>query len=110
MPQYIETAKTYGGVGAESLPVLGFDFPNGQKIAVGATSTQSLTISSEIVCLKSTVDCHVVVGTNPTATTAGTNLYIFAGETFFERITHGHKIAVIAAGGTTGSLYVMPVI
>lgn len=110
MTVYIETAKTYGGVGAESLPVLGFDFDGGQKVVIGATSTQSATITSEIVLLKATADCHVRVGDNPTATTTGTNLYIFAGETFFERIKYGHKLAVIAAGGTTGSLFIMPVV
>ena len=109
MPIYYETAKTYGGVGAESLPVLGFDYTNGQRIAIGATSVQSGTITSEIVCLKATADCYITVGSNPTAANSATNLYIFAGETFFLRITHSEKLAVIQAGGTTGNLHIMPV-
>ena len=109
MPIYVKSDALYGGVAIESLPVLRYDYANGQKLAIGNTSVQSLTISSEIVCLEATADCHITVGTNPTATTSGANKYIFAGSTQYVRITNGHRIAVIAAGGSTGSLYVMPV-
>lgn len=110
MTTFIQTAKSYGGVGAESLPVLGFDYASGQRIAIGAGSLQSANISSEIVCLKATADCYIVVGSNPTATNTATSLYIFAGETFFLRIPFNHKIAVIQAGGNTGNLHIMPVV
>ena len=65
------------------------------------TSTQSSAMSADSVCrIVATTDCHIDVGTNPTATTSETFLPASVVDYIFVR--SGEKIAAVqnAAGGT----------
>ena len=65
-----------------------------QTFTVNATSAQSTAISnSNIVRILSTTNCHILMGTNPTATTSEIFISAFVPE-YFE-ITVNDKIAAI---------------
>lgn len=107
MAIFINTDETSGaGIGVKSL-VMGFDYEGGQRLLVTSTSTQSQMLTSELVLLKATTDCHVVVGMNPVATSTGQSLYLFAGEAQPVRVPFGNKVAVIRAA-VDGNLYILP--
>jgi len=77
-----------------------------QTVAAGGTSAQcSDVLESEVIRVACTVDCHLVQGLDPTATTDHTPL--FAGSAEYLRNVPGEKIAVIkAAGEADGTLYI----
>lgn len=76
-----------------------------QKLAIGGSSVQSTaaTAAARLVRLVATVDCHVAIGENPTATTDSALLPASAAE-YFE-ILAGQKVAVIQSG-EAGYLFV----
>lgn len=79
-----------------------------QTVAIGAASTQSTAVgaSTKFVRLVGTVDCHVQLGADPTASQT-TSLYLPAGVVEYLPITGGWKVATIQrSGGSTGSLFV----
>lgn len=61
----------------------------------GATQSSAFNVDTRFVRLYSDVDCHVLAGANPTATTAKMPLSAGVAETF--GVDPGHKISVIAA-------------
>lgn len=72
-----------------------------QKVTVSGTSTATTNaVSSNVIRLLSTTDCHVVTASTPTATANDTLLIANIPEYF--SITPGHKVAAIqsSAGGT----------
>lgn len=72
-----------------------------QKVTVSGTSAAtSNAVTSSIVRLLSTTDCHIKFGVTPTATTNDTLLLANIPEYF--AINNGEKVAAIqnAAGGT----------
>lgn len=79
-----------------------------QLVAAAVASGQSaaLGVGTSLVRLFSTVDCFILVGANPTALVDGTSMFLPGGIVEYFGVTGGQKIAVIAAGASTGSLYV----
>lgn len=72
-----------------------------------STSTQSTAVSAQtdVVRLVATTDCHVQIGTNPTATTS--SAFLPAGVVEYVGIKGGDKVAAIQrSGGSAGVLYV----
>lgn len=79
-----------------------------QKVTIGGSSQQSQVIGSRMVrlCAMNT-GCHVVIGTNPTATVNATYLPADQSESFEVPNPGVSRVAVIdMAGGTGGSLCV----
>lgn len=68
-----------------------------QKITTSAVSAQSAAVASTTTLVRffATTDCYVQFGTNPTALTDGTCVFIPGGIVDFLGITPGYKIAVI---------------
>lgn len=64
-------------------------------ITVSGSSQQSAAFAAgtSFVRLHAQVACHVVVGTNPTATT--NSMRLAEGQTEYFGVTPGHKLAVI---------------
>lgn len=70
-------------------------------------SVQSTAVSANVSVIRvvSTTDCHVLIGTNPTATT--TSAFLPSGVVEYIGIKGGEKIAAIKqSGGTAGQLFV----
>jgi hypothetical protein len=69
------------------------------------SSTQSTAfgLNTRIIRVVATTDCHVAIGSNPTATTSSTFLPIFTIEYF--KVAAGDKIAAIK-NASAGKLYV----
>lgn len=81
----------------QSAPVAMLPSAATQNLTPGGASLQSavLAASTKLVRLHAVVACHVLTGSNPTATTAG--LFLAAGSTEYFGVRPGDKIAVIAA-------------
>ena len=80
-----------------------------QTVSVTNTSaavTNPFSDSTTHVRLVCTVDCHILFGTSPTATTAKT--YLPADHVEYFKVTDAAntKIAAIRAGSNDGTLYV----
>jgi len=67
-----------------------------QAIEIGVASAQSalFNAATRFVCLTAKADCHISLGTNPTAT----NLLkpFMSGQDYYFGVEQGHKLAVIA--------------
>lgn len=75
-----------------------------QTVAVSSSSAAtSNAVTSNVVRLLSTTDCHVTFAESPTATTSMTRLVANVPEYF--AITPGHKVAAIRSSAD-GTLYV----
>ncbi len=77
-----------------------------QTVAIGASSAATSTAVSsgtQIVRLIATVDCHVVIGNSPTATTSDT--YLAADREEYFTCASGENVAVIQSA-SSGTLYV----
>lgn len=77
----------------------------GQTLAIGAASVAStaIPVGTFYVRLSSTGNCHVQVGTAPTA--VSTDMLVKASDPpAFIRVQPGEKIAVIQDGASTGNL------
>ena len=85
-----------------------YDYANGQKVAVGASSVQSSAVNSDEILVHSDVACFINVGSNPTAADSAGNLPLAAGEKFHLRVEPGQLVAVIMSS-SSGSLYILPV-
>lgn len=107
MPTYYNTTDEYGGVGAKNLPVIGYDYSNGQKILFGTTSTQSAALTSEIISVCCTTDCYINIGDNPVAVSTGGSKYLFAGAEYLFRVSFGDKLAVLRSV-SDGYIFIMP--
>ena len=79
-----------------------------QVLTVGASSVQSALPQAgvTIVRLFSTADCFVAFGSNPTAAVEGaSSMFLPTGIVEYFETRIDEKLAVIAAGATTGKLY-----
>lgn len=79
-----------------------------QQIAIGASSTQNgiaFGNQTHALLLSATGNCHIAIGTNPTATSTST-LLKSSDFQFHCKISPGEKIAVIQDGASTGNLSV----
>jgi len=75
-----------------------------QTVAYNASvQSTAVGINTTVIRVVSTTDCHVAIGTNPTATTSSTFLPVYSVEYF--KIAPGSKIAAIK-NATAGTLYV----
>lgn len=77
----------------------------GQNLTLGSASVQSTAIGAytQMVLLSATGNCHVAVGTSPTA--VATDMLIKATDPpIAVRVAGGEKIAVIQDGSSTGTL------
>lgn len=84
-----------GGDSISQIPCLPEVASQQVDFTAGATQSSAFNVDTRFVRLYSDVDCHVLVGSNPTATTAKMPLSAGVAETF--GVTPGHKISVIAA-------------
>ena len=68
------------------------------QVVTFTTSTQSAALNAETTYVRaiSDADCHLEVGSNPTATTSSV-IKLTAGVPEYFGVTAGHKIAAIAA-------------
>lgn len=103
----VRTAIAKSGDGPFPLPVVEFDWANGQKVAISTVSAQSAALTADLVFVRMTVAGFIAVGANPTAADAAGSWPVSADEVISFPIDRGHKVAGIAATGT-GTMYVMP--
>lgn len=78
---------------------------NKQAISVSGTSAQSAALDAEWATVWATVDCYVLAGSNPTATTS----CLFIPASTYLRLTgwtRGQKLAFIAGG--SGTVHLTP--
>lgn len=78
-----------------------------QAIAISGTSAQSTAINAEYVIVTLTAAAFVRQGSNPTATSDGTDIYLLADVTYRLNITRGNKLAFKTAGAA-GTAYITP--
>ena len=72
--------------------------------ASSSSASSAFTDGTEYIRVVSTIACHILVATTPTATTSTT--YLPAAEVEIIKVTPGEKIAVLRVGGSDGELYV----
>ena len=72
--------------------------------AASSSASDAFTDGTEYIRVVSTIACHILVATTPTATTSTT--YLPAAEVEIIKVTPGEKIAVLRVGGSDGELYV----
>lgn len=85
-----------------------------QSVAISGTSAQSAAITPAIassprtyVLATPTVDVFVRQGTNPTATSDGTDIFLLGGASYRLDLTAGNKLA-FKTTGATGLVYLTP--
>lgn len=78
-----------------------------QVVAISGTSAQSSVINASAVIITPTADCFVRQGSNPTATSDGTDLFLLGLTTYRLNIPPGAKLA-FKTSGATGSVYITP--
>jgi hypothetical protein len=84
----------------------------GKNLTIGGASVSSTSFdpndeSYQAVFVSATGNCHIAVGTAPTAT--ATDLLVKASDPpLLVRIGKGDKIAVIQDGAATGTLNIVP--
>ena len=83
------------------------DTANGSRVAIGGTSAQSAALAAGGYILTPTSDCHIAVGSNPTAIATGASKYCPADQDLAIAVGANEKIAVIQDTGA-GFLYVCP--
>jgi hypothetical protein len=76
-----------------------------QVVAIGGASAQSVAMgfATRLARMVATVDCHIAIGADPTATTTST--FLPAGVPEYFEIREGQKVAVIQSTGP-GNLFV----
>lgn len=80
-----------------------------QVVAIGAASVASTALTSKTVILTATADCFIRQGAAPVALATGVDQFLPANAPMrYAGLVSGNKIAVIAAGATTGNLYITP--
>jgi hypothetical protein len=77
------------------------------KVAIGSASIASPVIGAGLVRIVSTVDCHVVFGTNPTADT--TCLFLPASMPEYFACATTDQVGVIQ-DSAAGNLYITPAV
>lgn len=86
------------------MPVVKFGVSQAVSYDASVQSTAVSTTAS-VIRVVATTDCHIVIATNPTATT--TSAFLPAGVVEYIGINGGDKIAAIKrSGGTAGQLFV----
>ncbi|MBO9602549.1 MAG: hypothetical protein J7496_08585 [Novosphingobium sp.] len=78
----------------------------GLTVSISGTSAQSAALSEDSAVVCSTVDCFVMKGTNPTATTGGAFIPANVPLRLFGW-KPGQKLAFITSGAT-GTVYLTP--
>lgn len=78
-----------------------------QAVSISGTSAQSAVINASEVVVTPTADCFVRQGTNPTATSDGTDLFLLGLTSYRLGIARGAKLA-FKTTGATGSVYITP--
>ena len=72
--------------------------------ASSSSASSAFTDGTEYIRVVSTIACHILVATTPTAAT--TTTYLPAAEVEVIKVSAGEKIAVLRVGGSDGELYV----
>lgn len=102
----IETPLTTNG---QSVPVVYFDWANGQAVAYTGTAAQSAAITANLVYVTADTKCWIKAGTNPTATAGAGSYPIDIGVSLPVAIRSGDKISAIR-DTSSGTIVIMPVI
>lgn len=85
-----------------------YDWPNGQKMAVGATTAASAAIDAIEVMICASARCFVTAGATPEAADAADSIPLEVGEKLHIQIEPGWKVAAIR-DVADGDLYLLPV-
>jgi hypothetical protein len=86
-----------------------YDFANGQRMTITATSARSTAVAAGEVMLHASARMFIRVGNSSVVATAGAGSFpLEAGEKFHLRITSGQQVAAIR-DSADGFLTVMPV-
>jgi hypothetical protein len=101
----IETPITISG---QSVPVLYFDWANGQAVSYTGTHAQSAAITATIVMVTSDTKCWIKAGANPTATAGAGSYPLDVGVSLTLGLRSGDKISAIR-DTVSGTLVIMPV-
>lgn len=84
-----------------------------QALAISSTSAQSAAItptsavSPATVVVTPTVDCFVRQGTNPTAVSDGTDMFLLASSSYRLSLPRGNKLAFKTVS-SSGTVYITP--
>lgn len=78
-----------------------------QALAISSTSAQSAVINADYVLVTLTAAGFVRQGSNPTATSDGTDIYLLADVTYRLNVKKGNKLA-LRTSGLTGTAYITP--
>lgn len=84
-----------------------WDDAAGQVLASGTSSTQSLPIHAAAVRIGCSEAIWYAIGTDPTASAAGTSRFLPANAVEMTAITPGHRIAVLQVS-TAGTVSLVP--
>lgn len=79
-----------------------------QAVAISGTSAQSAVMPGDSAVVTPTVDCFVRQGSNPTALADGTDLFLVGGVAYRLNFPTGVRLALITAGGASGTAYITP--
>jgi len=94
----------------ENLEISGIISEGGrsQAVSISSTSAQSTALTdNDSAIVTVTTPCFVRGGTNPTALSDGTDLYLLADVAYRLRFQKGWKLA-FKTSGTTGTAYISP--
>jgi hypothetical protein len=76
-----------------------------QALAISSTSAQSAVINTDYVLVTLTVAAFVRQGSNPTATSDGTDIFLLANVSYRLNVRKGNKLAIKTAS-ETGTAYI----
>lgn len=76
-----------------------------QALAISSTSAQSATLNTDYVIVTLTTPAFVRQGSNPTALSDGTDIYLLADVTYRLNVKRGNKLAFKTVS-STGTAYI----
>ena len=92
---------------AGDLPIVAYDYANGETISFTSSSAQSGAITANVVRLIATQNVYYTSAADPTAASDGTSNPLPAWVVEHVKITSGHKIAALREA-TDGTLFITP--
>ena len=91
----------------QDLSIIVDDGGRSQALAISSTSAQSAVINSEYALVTLTKAAFLRQGSNPTATSDGTDIYLLADVTYRLNVMRGNKLAFKTAS-ESGTAYITP--
>lgn len=78
-----------------------------QALSISSTSAQSAVINAGSVVVTPTVDCFVRQGSNPTAVSDGTDMFLLGSVSYRLSLPRGNKLA-FKTTAASGTAYITP--